>query len=149
MATLNVWNHLSMVNDGSEVTAKHGTTTDAPQDPFAITATGSVFRVKGTLATATVRTLWDEDNQFPATFLYAHLWVDQISYLQLVAQATNVIHRVAAKQPFVLPGYSTVLGAASTTIITGGTEPTLSQIDSIILGNYSGSTANYCLSLVL
>lgn len=149
MSTLNIWNHLSHSLVGSETTAKHGTTTDAPQTPFAITAAGNEYDLKGTCATAAVKTLWDEDSNFPATFLYAHFWADQICYLQLIAQSTNVIHRIAAKQPFVLPGYSTILGAANTTIITGGTEPTLSQIDSIAIGNYSGSTLNYHLVLVL
>lgn len=149
MATLNIWNYLSLSQSGGETTAKQGTTTDSPQTPFAITVTGNLFEAKNTLATATVRTLWDEDASFPATFAYGFLWVDQIAYLQFIAQSANVIHRVAAKQPFVLPGYSTILPAANTTIMDGGTEPTLSQIDSIVLGNYSGSTLNYHLVLVL
>lgn len=149
MSTLNCWNYVSHDLVGGESTAKQGTTTDPPQTPFPITAAGHEYNVKGTLTTATVKTLWDEDSNFPATFLYAHLWVDQIAYLQLIAQATNVIHRLRAKVPFVLPGYSTLLAAANTTIITGGAEPTLSQIDSIAIGNYSGSTLNYHLMLVL
>ena len=149
MSTLKVFNYLSHNLLGSETTAKQGTTTDSPQTPFAITSAGSEYDLKGTCATATVKTLWDEDTNFPATFLYAHFWADQICYLQLIAQSTNVIHRIAAKQPFVLPGYSTLLAAANTTIITGGSEPTLSQIDSIVLGNYSGSTLNFRLLLVL
>ena len=149
MSTLNVWTYLSHSLVGGETTAKQGTSTDAPQTPFAITAAGHQYDLKGTLATATVKTLWDEDSNFPATFLYAHFWADQICYLQLVAQSTNVVHRVAAKQPFVLPGYSTILPAANTTLITGGTEPTLSQIDSIAIGNYTGTTLNFHLLLVL
>lgn len=149
MSTLNIWNSLSHNLLGSETTAKQGTTTDDPRTPFAITAAGHEYDVKGTLTTATVKTLWDEDSNFPATFLYGFLWTDQIAYVQLIAQATNVVHRLGAKQPFVLPGYSTCLGAENTTIIAGGTEPTLSQIDSIVLGNYSGSTLNYRLVLVL
>lgn len=149
MSTLNVWNYMSHSLVGGETTAKQGTTTDDPLTPFAITAAGSECNLKGTLTTATVKTLWDEDSDFPATFLYAHFWSDQICYLQLIAQSTQVIHRIAAKQPFVLPGYSTILPAANTTIMDGGTEPTLSQIDSIVIGNYSGSTLNYHLVLVL
>lgn len=149
MSTLNIWNNLSHSLVGGETTAKQGTTTDDPRTPFAITAAGHEYDLKGTLTTATVKTLWDEDSNFPATFLYAHLWVDQIAYVQLIAQSTNVIHRLAAKQPFVLPGYSTLLAAANTTIISGASEPTLSQIDSIVLGNFSGSTLNFHLVLVL
>jgi len=147
MSTLNIWNSMSHVLVGGETTAKQGTTTDDPRTPFAITAAGHEYDLKGTLATATVKTAWDEDSNFPATFLYAHFWADQICYLQLIAQSTNVIHKIAAKQPFVLPGYSSLLAAANTTIIAA--EPTVSQIDSIALGNWSGSTLNFHLVLVL
>ena len=149
MSTLNIWNSLSHNLIGGETTRKQGTTTDDPRTPFAITAAGHEYDLKGTCATATVKTLWDEDSNFPATFLYLHFWADQICYLQLIAQSTNVIHKIAAKQPFILPGYSTVLPASNTTIMDGGTEPTLSQIDSIALGNYSGSTLNFTFLLVL
>lgn len=39
-------------------------------------------------------------------------------------------------------------GSATTTQITGGAEPSLEDIDSIMLGNYSGSTMNYSVALV-
>jgi hypothetical protein len=149
MSVLNIWSYASHQLSGGETTAKQGTRTDAPQTPFAITAADQQYDLKGSLSTATVQTLWDEDSNFPATFLYAHIWADQIAYVQLIAQGTNVIHRLAAKVPFVLPGYSTILAAANTTIMDGGTEPTLSQIDSIVLGNWSGSTLNFHLLLVL
>lgn len=149
MSTLNIWNSLSHNLLGSETAAKQGTTTDDPQTPFAITAAGTEYDVKGTLTTATVKTLWDASADFPATFLYAHIWVDQIAALQLIAAATNVQIRIAAKQPFVLPGYSTILAAADTTLITGGAEPSWSAMSKIALGNYSGSTLNYRLVLVL
>lgn len=148
MATLSIWNYFQLDSQGVEKTGKQGTSTDAAQTPFDVTVTGTDYAMTGSIATATVRTLWDEDSNFPATFDYLHFWCDQIVYLQLIAQGTNVIHRIAAKQPFVLPGYSTILAAANTTPIAGGTEPTLSQIDSILLGNYSGSTANFTLTLV-
>lgn len=149
MATLYVGNYLSMLNDGSEITAKHGETTDAVQTPFAVTVTGNVHQAKNTLATATVRALWDSTNFVPATFAYAHFVADQICYLQLRTSAAQIIHKIAAKEPFVLPGYSTILPAANTTIMAGGTEPTTVAITSIVLGNYSGSTLNYALSLIL
>lgn len=147
MATLNITNFLSLPMLGTETVAKQGSTTDDPKTPWSITVTGNLYEAKNTLATATVRTLWDEDADFPATFAYGFLWVDQIAYVQLITQSSNVQHRLAAKQPFVLPGYSTCLGVANTTIISA--EPTLSQIDSIVLGNWSGSTLSYHLVLVL
>ena len=78
-----------------------------------------------------------------------HAWQDlnDVQHL-LIGSTTNVIHRVAAKQPFVLPGYDTILAAADTTIITGGTEPTLTDIDSVVLGNYSGTTANFLFAVI-
>lgn len=148
MATLNITNFFSLVSDGLEITGKQGTTTDDPKTPFSITVTGTTHRVTGSLATASIRSLWDEDTSFPATFDYLFYWADQITYLQLIAQGTNVIHRIAAKQPFILPGYSTILAAANTTPIVGITEPTLSQLDSVIAGNYSGSTANIIFGVI-
>ncbi len=148
MATFNLWNYCSLVADGTETFGKQGETTDSPQQPFSVTVTGDVFVAKHLLATATVRKLWDS-TMFPATFAYLHFWADQICYLQLIASATNCTHKIAAKQPFVLPGYSTQLSAANTTPITGGAEPAVTAMGSIYLGNYSGSDVNYALKLVL
>ena len=53
-----------------------------------------------------------------------------------------------ANVPLVLPGFDSINAAANSTLITGGTEPTMSDIDSIALGNYSGSTANYTLAVI-
>lgn len=102
----------------------------------------------GTLATATVITMYDDDNDLPADWDYLFFWADAICYLQLIGSAGNVTHRIAAGQPFVLPGYDSILPAASTTLITGGSEPTMEDIDSIALGNYTGSTLNYLFIVI-
>lgn len=148
MSVLNIWNSFSLVSNGLENNGKQGSTTDDMKSPFAITVTGTTHRVVGQLATATVVTVYDDDDDVPADWDYLYYWADQITYLQIIGSGSNVIFKIAAKQPFVLPGYDSILAAANTTVITGGTEPTLTDIDSILIGNYSGSTANYLFTVV-
>lgn len=151
MATLNIWNYASLVSQGSEKTVKQGTYTDTPQTPFALTVTGTCEDPTGSLATATVRTIYDSSTQFPATFDFTHYWADQNSYIQFVFAATNVILPVLAKVPFNLaPLAASLVGlaVADTTIITGGAEPTLTNLSKVVIGNYSGSTMNYRFLLV-
>lgn len=147
MATLSIWNYFSLPVQGSENTGKQGSSTDAPQTSFDITVTGTIDKITGSLATATVRTLFDDDADFPIDWDYLHYWADQDSYIQIIGSATNVILKVEAKVPFVL-SFDSMLAAANTTIITGGTEPTLTDIDSIVIGNYSGSTMNFTFAVV-
>jgi hypothetical protein len=113
-----------------------------------VTVTGKVLQLKGTLATATVAQLWTS-SLAPATFLYGHFWSDQICYLQRITAGGSIIDKIAADQPKTFPGYSACLPSASTTPITGGTEPTAVALASLYLGNYSGTTLNYALSLIL
>ena len=54
---------------------------------------------------------------------------------------------MAAYQPFVLPGYDSMLAAADTSILTSS-EPTLTDIDSVVIGNYSGGDATYLFAVV-
>lgn len=150
MATLSLWNSFSLPSQGVEKTGKQGAATAAPQTPFDITVTGTGLFLTGTLATATVRTIFDDDSEFPVSFDYLHYWADQNSYLQLIFAATNVILPVLAKVPFVLgPLAANLVGlaAANTTIITGGTEPTLTDLDSVVIGNYSGTTMNFTFAI--
>lgn len=141
---LEIINNFTISTQGDTIDGKQGAAVDGMNDPFAFQATnGTAQKRIGTLATATVVSIYDEDSDYPTGFEYFHFWADQDCYLQFIAQATHVVHKVEAKTPFVLPGFDDILGAASTTAITGGTEPTLSKIDSIILGNYSGTTLNW------
>lgn len=147
MATLNIWNAFSLNAQGSEKLGKHGSASDDPKTPFAVTVDGSSQTEVGSIPTANIRQLWASASDNPSTFSYFHFWADQIAYLQFITAATNFIVKVAAKQPFVVPGYGTLLAAASTTAITS-TEPTLAAIASIYMGNYSGATANYAYHVI-
>lgn len=150
-ATLNITNFFSLVSQGSERTGKQGSISDAPQTPFDITVTGTGDFLTGSLETATVRTIYDDDGDFPTDFNFSHYWADQNSYIQLIFGTTNVILSVLAKVPFCLAPLAAGfvgLAAANTVIITGGTEPTLTDLDSVVIGNYSGSTMNYTFSII-
>ena len=109
---------------------------------------GTRHVVSGTLATAAVVTVYDDDNDVPADWDYLWYCADQISYIQIIGSGSNVILKCAAYQPFVLNGYDRILAAADTTAITGGSEPTLTDIDSIVLGNYSGNSMSYLFIVI-
>lgn len=148
-ATLSIVNNFDLSAQGLDITGKQGAATAAFATAYDITVTGTCHRVIDAIPTATVRTAYDASTDFPATFAYVHYWADQITYVQIVSSATNATFKIAAYQPFVLPGYGTILAAANTTLITGGSEPTLAAVAKIAVGNYSGSTANYILSIIL
>jgi hypothetical protein len=148
MATLSITNNFELDSNGRLKTGKQGLAASGFGTPLEITVTGTCHFMEGSLATATVITVWDDDNDFPADFDYLYLWADQDLYIQLIGSAGNVTIKVEATQPFVLPGFDTILPAANTTLITGGTEPTMEDIDSVALGNYSGNTANYLFAVI-
>ena len=147
MATLSLWNYFSLQSNGVEKAGKQGSIAEAAQTPFDITVTGTCLLDSGSLATATVRTVFDDDANFPADWDYLWYWADQDSYIQLIGSGSNVILKVEAKVPFVL-SFDSLLAAANTTIITGGAEPSLTDIDSVVIGNYSGSTMSYVFAVV-
>lgn len=147
MATLNIINNFeAALLGGAEVFGKQGSADDGLLDAFSITITGPSHLVPGQLSTATVVTVYDDDNDVPTDWDYLFFWSDQDCYLQAVASATNVVHKIKAKVPFTL-GYDSLLAAADTTIITGGSEPSVTDIDSIVIGNYSGNTMNYLFAV--
>jgi hypothetical protein len=147
-AQFSLINNFTVALQGNTVTGKQGDADDGFSDPEVITITGKHYRNADVIPTATVRTLWDEDSNFPATWLYLHFWADATVYLQLIAQATNVKLKVVGEIPFTM-SVNSLLAAADTTLITGGSEPTLSTIDSIAIGNYTGNDVNYKLDLFL
>jgi hypothetical protein len=149
MATLNIINNFDMTAQGVTVSGKQGAVADSSADPLAVTVSGLDKSMTGQLATATVATLFDSSVDLPATFAYLFFWADQITYLQIVGSGSNVIHKVAATQPFVLPGYNKILAAASTSLITGGSEPVVTTIAKVAAGNYTGVTANYVFRVIL
>src|SRR3990167_5528841 len=141
MATLSIINNLSLPTQGNTFTGKQGLAANGFSTALTITVTGTVHSVVGSLATATVVTVYDDDNDVPADWDYLYFWADVDMYIQIIGSTTNVIFKVLAKVPFTLT-YDSMLAAADTTIITGGTEPTLTDIDSVVIGNYSGGTGN-------
>lgn len=147
MATLNIKSSFSIEVNGQTISGQHGTVGESVDDPFAITVDGKVHPPSGQLANNTVRTIWDEDNDFPADFDFMFLWADQDLDLQIIGSAGHVVIKVKAKVPFVL-SYDDILPVANTTVITGGAAPSYEEIDSIVIGNRSGSTANYTFFLV-
>lgn len=128
---------------GNNIVAKQGAATSDFSEAYDITITGQVKQVDTTIATAGALTVYDASVDSPSSgAIYGWIMVDQIAYLQLITAATNVVIKIAANQPFVLPGYFSMLAAASTTAITGAAEPTTAAITKIVVGNYSGSTLN-------
>ena len=148
MATLNILSNFEITAQGLDHAGKQGAAADSLLTPFAVSVDGYIHKVVGTLATAAVVTVYDDDNDAPADWDYLFLWADQDCYIQVIGSGTNVIFKVEAKVPFWLPGFDTILAAADTTAITGGAEPSLTDIDSIVIGNYSGSAMNYVFAVI-
>jgi len=148
MATLSILSNFSLPSQGLTVQGKQGAAADALTDELDITVSGTYHLVLGTLATATVRTVFDDDDDVPADWDYLYLWADQDCYIQLVGATGNAVFKVEATVPFWLPGFDAVLAVANTTIITGGSEPSLEDIDSVVIGNYSGTTLNFFFAVI-
>lgn len=149
MATLNVWSYFSLVSQGSERTGKQGTSTDDPKSPFAVTVTGTGLFLTGVLTTATPRTIYDDSVEFPVSFDYTHYWCDANSYIQLIFGSTNIILPVLAKVPFCLAPLAANLcglAAANATPMTG-TEPTLLDLDKVVVSQWSGADANFTFAM--
>lgn len=147
-ATLKIINNFEITTQGVTYTGKQGLAADSADEAFEVTVDGTVHHVTGSLATATVVTVYDDDNDVPIDWEYLFFWADQDCYIQLIGAATNVIFKIEAKEPFVLPGFDSLLAAADTTAITGGSEPSVADIDSIVIGNYSGNTMNYVFAVI-
>lgn len=147
-ATLSIISNFSLPLQGITVTGKQGNTTDAATVAWTETVTGAIKDMIGTLATATVATVYNSSNDLPATFGYLFYWADQDSYIQIIGSGTNAIFKVAAKTPFWLPGNGTILAAANTTPIAGNSQPVLTNVASVVIGNYSGQTLNYRFAVI-
>lgn len=149
--TFSIMNNLLYQDGENTYSAKQGALTSGFTDRYklsdVLTLNNAVFQRRGQLATATVITIFDDDSDYPQDFQYLHFWCSVKMYLQIIT-TSNVVIPILAYTPFVLPGFDALQIAANTTLITGGTEPTPVDIDSIALGNYSGGTGDYCLTLV-
>lgn len=148
MATLSIINNFELASQGISKFGKQGAIASGFNDEFDITVTGTCHYVTGQLATATVITVFDDDVSALIDFTYLYFWADVDMYIQIIGSATNAIFKVLATVPFTLT-YDSILAAANTTIITGGTEPSVTDIDSVVLGNYSGGTGNYVFAVIL
>lgn len=148
MATLKIINNFEITTQGNTLRGKQGASTDSVDDAYEITVTGTAHYVTGLLATAGAVTVYDDDDDVPADWDYLYYWADQITYIQIIGPTMSVVFKIAPYQPFVLPGYDSLTAAASATAITGGSEPSPSDIDSIVLANYSGTSANYVFAVI-
>lgn len=148
MATLSIISNFTATLQGLEVSGKQGLAASGIADALDITVGGQVHKVVGSLGTATISTVWDDDNDSPTDFDFLFFWADVDMYIQLIGSGTNVIFKVDGTVPFWLPGFDTLLAAADTTPIAGGTEPTLQDIDSVVIGNYTGGTGNYVFAVI-
>lgn len=146
--TLSIVNNFSLLSDGIVDTGKQGAIADVPSAALQISVNGTMFKLKGTLPTASIVQAYTAATDFPATFSHLFFWSDQTCYIQIVGTATNAILKVLATDPFVLPGFGSILAAANTTNIAGGSEPAVTAVSKIVLGNYSGTTMNYLLALM-
>ncbi len=147
MATLNVVNNYEVTSQGISKSGKQGEAADGFDTALELTVTGTAHQATGSLATDAVATVWDGDDDLPATWDYLHFWADQDCYIQIIGPAMNVVFPVTAYVPFTLAA-AAMVAAASATAITGGAEPTMSDIDSVVIGNNSGSTMNYTFGVV-
>lgn len=150
-STLKIINNFVLDSQGLQKIGKQGAIADLTTDQFSITdvtIAGTCHYRTGLLATATIATLYDSSNDLPATFDYLFFWADVTMYLQLIGSATHAVTKVLAKTPITLSGYGLVLGAANTTPITGGTEPTCTAVSKAVIGNYTGGSGNYVFAVI-
>jgi hypothetical protein len=148
MATMNIVNNFSLETQGATFTGKQGLAASEFADELGVTVSGTIHQMIGSLATASIKVVYDDDDDMPADWDYLYFWSDQDCYIQLIGSGSNVTFKIEAYQPFVLPGFDAILAAADTTAITGGTEPTLTDIDQVVIGNYSGTTMNYLFAVI-
>jgi len=145
--TLQVVNYFKLTAQGLLTVGKQGETADDVDTPYSLTITGPFHHLTAQLGTASIMTLWNGAVNSPASFKYLFLWADRDVYLQLVTASKNVVIKVAAKLPFVLPG-DVILPTTNTTSITGGAEPAPETITLATLGNYSGQTADVVFAVI-
>lgn len=132
---------------GKTISFWQGTSADdLVTTPFTVSVDGPAHGGPFTLATATARTVWDDDDDAPTDFDFMFFVADQNMFIQIIASATHVVFPVLAGVPFILAPKTDgltakMLGAASTTALSGSA-PSVTEIDSIVIQNNSGETAN-------
>lgn len=148
MATLNIKNSFSITINGKVIEGWQGTSvSNDADDVFGVVVSGYGNHQPSTLADATARTLWDDDEDYPADFDYFFLVADQDLDLQIIAATLNVELPIKAGIPFVL-GYDDILAAINTTPIVADSTPAYEEIDSLRINNRSNAVANYVFFVV-
>lgn len=141
--TLKIINSFTAVIDGNTYTGKQGEITSLIADEFDITVTGPAHIVPGSLATANIVTVYDATDDVPIVWDYAFIWTEVVMSIQIIGTTTYAVMRTKAKVPFCLSSQLVLGEDDNVTAITGGAEPSLQVIDSIVLGNYSGGTGKF------
>lgn len=158
-ATLSILNSFELSsNTGKVIEESQGDFADPSSEPLELSVSavpfssapaiaGTCHHMPFTLATATVLKVWDDDTHKPSDFDYLHVICDEDFYVQVVGSATNFTIKCMAFVPWTMT-YDQVLAAANTTDITGGTEPTMEDIDHINIGNYTGNTLDGVFTVI-
>lgn len=148
--SLKIINNVVLTAQGTGFTGKQGNDSDAITDEYdlanVVTIGGQCHSMVGLILTATAVTVYDDDDDKPVDFDYLYYWCDVDTYIQIIGSATCATFKVLARAGFTLT-YNKVLAAANTTPITGGSEPAVTDIDSIVIGNYSGGSGNYVFAV--
>lgn len=152
-STLSIINNFSTTINGVPKAAWQGSTTAGVGDAVTITLGGRDKITSSILATAGAIVIYDDSVDLQIADIY-YLWykADVSTYIQLITSATNVtIGPLAANVPISIGAYATlkIVAAASTTAIAGGAEPSTTDVKKIVIGNYSGSNANYTFAPLL
>lgn len=146
MATLSIISNFEIAVRGKTTSAWQGTSEDALQTTaFDVTVDGNVHGGPFTLETATARTVWDDDDDAPTDFDFLYYVASVNTFIQIICSATSFTIPVLAGVPFILAPKTDsltakALGAATTTAMSGSS-PSVTEIDSVVIQNNSGSPA--------
>ncbi len=147
MSTLSIINNFELDSQGSIETGKQGPAAAGFDEAYDIEVDGYRHSVVGVLADDAVVTVYDDDDDVPADWDYMHVKADGTLTIQMIGPTMNAKFKIIANVPFTM-AYNGLNAEANATPITGAAEPTLSDIDSIILGNYSGAPVNFSFKLM-
>ena len=151
MATVRTIVNLELLSQGVPFRGKQGAAANAAAD-WLLTANldGEIHQRIGSVGDAAAETLYDAANDLPATWDILFFWCDQNVHLQLLeidsGSGTNVIISVLATFPFIMGDGDLAAVVSESPISNGAT--TLDPIDQVIVGNSSGSTANYVFAVI-